>query len=138
MPNTYFCIFPNLHLPKCKLHIDFHLPSANGTWLFQAGCANLTWSGMLPRNPLKMLDSNPLSQPRQACTAKPLRNQRLNPLKKPSASQNIAPGRIFNPGQFFGSLDALGESEADTTTTMKLLKPEASKQGLSNANLQFM
>ena len=75
----------------------------------QAGGANLTWSRMLPQNPLKMWDSNPLSQPPQTCAAKPPQKPEVEPpQKEPSASQKIAPGRFLNPGQFFGSFDALG------------------------------
>ena len=49
---------------------------------FQARGANLTWSRLLPRNPLKMWDSNLLSEPPQTCVANPPQKPEVDPLKK--------------------------------------------------------
>ena len=101
MPNTNFCTFPNLHLLKCK-YTSICTSPVQMALGFQASGANLTWSRMLPRNPLNMWDSNPLSEPPQTCAAKPPQKPEVEPpQKKPSASQKIAPGGIFQPGGSF-------------------------------------
>ena len=84
--------------PQCKWHLGF-----------QAGGANLTWSRMLPRTPSNCGTLTPSMNPLKHALQNPLRNQRLNPLKNPPRrAKTIAPGGFFNPGQSFGSFDALG------------------------------
>ena len=68
MPNTNFCTFPNLHL-KSANYTSICTSPVQMALGFQASGANSTSSRLLPRNPLKMWDSNPLSEPPRTCVA---------------------------------------------------------------------